>query len=269
MMRIASVGHAVFATTILVLGIMGVIKGAPIWEPVPKAVPGREVLVYLSGFVFVAVGAGLLWKPTAAAAARVLLAYLLFWLLVVRVPGLFRSLSVDVYWSVARDTVMVAAAWVLYIWFAGDWDRRRLGSVTGDTGLRIARVLYGLAMIPFGLAQFQYVQRTASLIPSWLPGHVFWTYVTGWCFVAAGLAMIVGLYGRLAAALSGLQMGLFLLLVWVPAMVAGSMNTFEWGEALTTWVLTAAAWVVADSYRGGPWLAAAGSAVRTAAYSAR
>jgi hypothetical protein len=79
--------------------------------------------------------------------------------------------------------------------------------------------------------------------------------LTGGAFIAAGVAVLVGVCARLAGALSALQMSMFLLLVWVPTVAAGSVNSFQRGEAIVTCALTAAAWVVADSYRGIPWLA--------------
>lgn len=245
------VAHVVFAATMIVLGVLGLIEGryAVVWQAVPKGVPGRQALLDLCAVITIAGGAGLLWRRTAAAAARLLFAYFLFWFLAVRVPGLFHSFGVDVYWAASRDAVMVVAAWLLYSSLAEAWDRHRLPVIVSDRGARMATMLYGAAIIPFGIAHFQFLPRTAGLIPAWLPAHVALAYFTGACLIVAGAAIIVGVWARLAVALSALEMGSFLLLVWVPALAARPLNAFEWGEVVTTVALTAAAWVVADSYR--------------------
>jgi uncharacterized membrane protein len=257
-MRIARLSHGIFAATLITLGIMGLVKGDfdPTWPPVAKGVPAREVLAYLCSLVYLLCGAGLLWRRTAAVASRLLLVYLLGWLLLVTVPQIFfLHPTLLAAFGFCQTAVIVASAWVLYVSFAGDRDGQRRGFTTGDKGLRIARALYGVALIPFGLAHFFYLKETVVLVPGWLPSPVAWAYFTGGAFIVAGLAVLSGVYARLAAALSALQLGTFLLLVWVPRVAAGSVNAFQWGEFVVTVALTASAWVVADSYRGMPWLA--------------
>jgi uncharacterized membrane protein len=273
-MRIASVGHAVFAATMIALGILGLINSnfAAVWQPVPKGVPAREVLAYLCVFLSLACGLGLLWQRTAATAARVLLVYLLLWSLLVSMPAIFRAhAAIGSWYSCAETAVMVAAAWVLYAWFTADrftadrhaaeghaaeGDTQRFRFATGGNGVRIARMLYGLALIYFGVGHFVYLKETVADVPAWLPWHLAWAYFTGCAFIAAGLAVLGGVYARLAAALAALQIGLFVLMVWIPIIAAaGPKSAFQWSETVISAALVAGAWVVADSYRGTPWLA--------------
>ena len=107
MRRIGSLGHAVFALTMISLGILGLIQGGftPIWLPVPKGVPAREVLAYLCAFISLVSGIGLFWQRTAAVAARVLLGFLLAWLLLLDVPQLFLHPGMELTWAACKTVV--------------------------------------------------------------------------------------------------------------------------------------------------------------------
>lgn len=257
-MRIVSIGHALLAATLIGLGIFGLIKGAftEPWDSAPDWLPAHHALASLAAAITLASGLGLVWRRTAALAARVLLAWLLLWTLVVKGYYIVLTpLSEGPYQSCGESLVLVAGTWVLYAWFAGAWDRRGLALATGDDGVRIARVLYGLALIAFGLSHFVYLENTAPLVPAWMHGPVSWSYLTGGAYLAAGVAVLTGVWARLAAVLSVLQMGLITLLVWVPLALAGRLTAFQWNEFPLSWALTAAACVVAESYGSLPWLA--------------
>ena len=250
--RIVSPGHLAFTVTLIALGIMGFVtrEFSQMWQPVPKWVPGRTALVFLCALISLGTGIGMALRRSALVASRVLLVALLTWLVALRLPNLFYEHPVVlVGWTFGSTAVMVAAAWVLYIWFAHERDSAHRGILGDATGLRIARTLYGLSMIPFGLAHFMYLDATTVLIPDWLPAHVGLAYFTGAAFIAAGLAVCVGVLAYPAAALSAVQMGLFTLIVWVPRMLTGNVTDFQRGEFVSSCALTAAAWVVAESYR--------------------
>lgn len=245
------------------LGALGLSKGdfVQIWQPAPKWVPAREALAYLCALISLASGIGLLWQRTAAVAARLIFVSLTIWLLVMRLPNLFYETPlVLVAWSFGATAVMLAAAWVLHVRLPGERDAgrptaSRVGILADTQGVRIARALFGMSLVPFGLAHFMYLDATTVLIPDWLPGHVALAYITGGAFIAAGLAVALGVFARLGAVLVTLQIGLFSVIVWMPRVWTGNLTSFQRGEVVATWVLMAGAWVVAESYRGVSWLA--------------
>ena len=255
-MRIASWGHAAFAAVLIALGLQGLITGqlTALWQPIPKWAQAGSGLGYFCGFISLSSGAGLLFRRTAAPAARTLLGVLLAWCAVFRLPPILHAPAALLSWyGLAEPAVMVAATWVLYAWFADDWDRKHLGFAIGERAIRGARVTYGLCLIPFGIAHFTFIQRTAGMVPGWLPAHMFWAMFFGGTFIAAGAGIVLGVLARLAASLSAFQIGLFNVLVWLPTLAAATRNPYDWVEAATSVAIMAGGWVVADSYRDVPW----------------
>jgi uncharacterized membrane protein len=215
-------------------GILGLILGdfMPIWAPVAKDMPARDVLAYACAAVSLAAGTGLLVPRVTSIAARVLVVQLVIWVLVFRGRAIIRAPGTFGAWDGCAETVVIVA-----------------GALVLAGRARIARVLYGVALIPFGLAHFIYPDETAALVPSWLPLHTAWAYLTGGTFLLAAAAVLSGVQARLAAALSTAQMGLFTVIVWIPIVAGGARSEFVLQELGISTALTAAAWVVADSYR--------------------
>src|SRR5947207_7375802 len=108
--HIASFGHAVFAATMIALGIMGLIKGGfvQIWTGVPKGMPARAALAYLCAVISLGSGIGLLWRRATAVASRVLLTTLVLWMLLFRVPLIVRApTSSGMWWACGEIAVMM------------------------------------------------------------------------------------------------------------------------------------------------------------------
>jgi len=161
-----------------------------------------------------------------------LAAAFLLWILAFKLPVILGAPGSMESWEGTAETVVIASAAVI---LAG---RGAIG-----------RALYGAAMMVFGLAHFAYLKETAGLVPNWLPEPEMWAGVTGGAYIAAGLAMLGGVQARLAAILSAAQMGGFTALVWVPIIAAsGPKTAFQWRETVLSWALTAAGWVIAESY---------------------
>lgn len=259
-MRVTALSRMFFAATIIAVGALNLILIYGYTSLVRQAMPHWVLWqgvwtawIYGSGVVMLASGAGLFLTSTAAVAIRVLLVYLLLSLLFLKVPILVKATWVIGSWeNFAEGATLVSGAWVIFASLTGQGHSPWLRFAVGDSGIRMARALFAIALFLFGLSHFGYLKYTASLVPAWLPWHLGWTCLTGAAYMAACLGILFRICPRLAAALTAIMMGLFQLLIWIPKVIA-MPNLGNWSELLVGCAFAASAWVVTDSYRDVPW----------------
>jgi uncharacterized membrane protein len=249
MTRIEQPALALFAVGMIGLGILALVYGdfALVWQPVAPWVPGRTFLAYGSGLIMLLGGAGLLLTATAAWAVRMLFPYLIVWLLL-KVPALLVAPQMEAVWlGFGELAVLLAGGWILFAKLAGLREGSALALLTGDHGIRMARMLFAVSLIPIGLSHLVYVKQTAEFVPAWLPFRVGWAYLTGAGQMACGFGVLFSVFPRMAAWTEAGMLSLFTLLVWAPAILAAPKTRLPWTAFFISWAIASAAWVVAQN----------------------
>jgi len=246
-----------FAFGIMAMGALSVVSGdfAYNWQPVP-AFPGRAILAVLCGLFMIGCSAALLVRSTTAIAARLMLPFLLAWL-ALKVPALFVAPQIEGVWlNFGEIGTVFAGGMVLFAQLSGLEGRALFAPLTGRRGVRAAQIMFGLSVIPIGLAHIVYSAITAGMVPSWLPFHLGLAYFTGIAQMACGAAILLGVVPRLAALGEAAMCALFAFLVWGPdtwfAAVPKFPNMpdahrFPLTAFLITWIVGSAALLIASS----------------------
>jgi uncharacterized membrane protein len=238
-----------FAIGMIGLGILALIYGdfALVWQPVAPWVFGRTALAYASGLIMLLGGVGLLFTATVTWSVRILFPYLILWQLL-KVPALVVAPKIEGVWLGFGETgILLAGGWTLFAVLAQIREGSFLSFASGERGVRIARILFAVSVLPIGLAHIVYVKETAALVPAWLHFQIFWAYLTGVGQIACGLGVLFSIYPRLAAMTQAAMISLFALLVWGPAVLAAPRARFPWTAFLISWAIAAGAWVVASN----------------------
>jgi hypothetical protein len=112
---------------------------------------------------------------------------------------------------------------------------------------RLARIGLGVCAISFTLGQALLLRETAQLVPKWIPpNQMFWAIFTTIAFAVAALGILINRQAGLALRLMTFMLALFGLLVWVPHLIDYPKAHFNWSECVLTFLVTGAAWTVAD-----------------------
>jgi uncharacterized membrane protein YphA (DoxX/SURF4 family) len=243
-----NLGIYIYAAAAMFLGLVGLVSGdfAVGWQHVGPSVPLRELLAYATALIEVAAGIALVVPGTTRMGAVTLtIVYTAFTLLWVpkALMDIFKP-DFDAMGNVFEEFSMVAAGLVLCAILSAS------GSAMSGRERLFAR-MFGLCPVSFGIVHiFDTMPGIAASVPKWLPpGPLFWAYATTICFFLAAAAILTGIAAPLAARLLTVEIVGFQLLVWIPKLVTGPHQHFNWAGNGINLAIAASAWVVADSMR--------------------
>ena len=241
----AAIGWRVYGLGIVALAAIGLAIGDFLpGQPAPKSLPDRVVLAAVANGFLLLAGLAVGWHRLTARAAAAIAAYYAV-IVVVLMNGrvVLAHLGTFGAYSGAAEQLAIAAGGLIVYATSG-----KLTAVDADRLVRIGQVAFGLCAILFGIAHFVYMDLTVPLVPKWLPPNVrFWAVATGVFNIAAGLAIVSGVWSRSASVLLTIMFATFAVLVHLPMLLATTADHSIWGENALNLALTGVAWAVADS----------------------
>lgn len=215
-----------FSIGLVGMGTLAMVYGdfAMVWQPVAPWLPGRTALAYCSGALMVLCAVGLLFRRTSVWAARILFPYLIVWQLL-KLPAIIVAPKIEgVYLGFGEIAVLLAGGWTLFAQLGDVSMPGWLRWAVGEKGVRIARYYFACWIIPVGLSHWIYLQPSVDLVPRWLPDQAFWAHLTGAGQIASGLGVLFGVLPSVAAWAEAVQIWLYTLLIWLPAILLSNRN---------------------------------------------
>jgi uncharacterized membrane protein len=242
------------ALTLFVIGLLGLgvlalhyRDFALVWQPVPVWVPAHAAVA--TGVLMLALAIGLLIPPARPWSARILFLYLVLWASL-KLPDAVKMPGTEASWlGLGELTLLLSGGWTLLASLGQVAEGSPLGFLAGDRGLRAARYLFAVSIIPIGLSHLVYLSVTAGYVPHWLPFRKGWAILTGAGQIASGLGVLFNTLPGIAAYAEAAQIMIYTFLVWGAALLAANTR-LNLTAFFISWIFGAAAWAVAQNIPG-------------------
>jgi hypothetical protein len=228
MKKLTVTGPYLYATAIAAFGVIQLVTQNFLTGmlPVPAGLPGRLLWVDLSSFLWLMAAAGIfLWvRPPWAAGLAGVVFFAFFFIL--HLPKLLGNIYDPNEWTAAFETIMLGSGGFIIAANFGFPQRQwnKWAGIAAIAGL----YLFALSLLVFAVLHIKYNEYIQTLIPGWMPAHVFLSYVVIAAFLLSAFSFLTHLKLQMAAIWLGVMYLLWVLTLHGPRAI-GKLNVEpEW-----------------------------------------
>ena len=251
--KILPFGRLFYAIPMAVFGTEHLVDAPDIAQLVPSWMPAHLFWTYLVGVALISAALSIIFKRCPRLAATLLGIMLSLFVAMIPIPAIVAQPRERLFWVLAlRDLSFAGGAFA----FAG--SQMQLRRTNGSHWLvTLGRFIIGTAAVVFGVEQFLHPTLVPGVplnrvTPAWIPGHIFWTYLSGAVLVATGACILINVKARLAATYLGIMILLLMLFIYLPILIAEPLSIANGlNYFFDTLVFGGAALVLADAIGEG------------------
>lgn len=203
----------------------------PVLLPVPaEATQNLTFLVYLTGLALVLGGLYIAFGKNVKTVALLLGSALLLFFVFGHLPNRFtHNPGMLGAWTDALKLLALSGgAFMVAGQFPGSTSSGLLNAL--DKITPYGKYFFGILLVVFGIDHFLYFDFVKTLVPGWIPGAEFWTYLTGIALIGAGLSILIHFRPQQVGLLLAGMLLIWLLVLHIPRALAAPAtdNGNEW-----------------------------------------
>jgi uncharacterized membrane protein YphA (DoxX/SURF4 family) len=237
MTNFTNIGRIFYGAAIVGIGFPAIYFNASpyiLFPPLKLLTPGPAILHYIFGAMFILVGACIVFEKKTRPVSFLFGCVLLLIFCFLFIPYEFMvspNYSQLAEWENAeKELDLAGGAFIIAACFSEKnenplkrfWEKL----------MRFGSILFSIPIISYGILHFQFAKDVSTMVPSWIPYHLFWTYLAGIGLLGSGVAIILKIKTRLIATLLGSIILIWFITIHIPGVITSSFA--ELGDQITS-----------------------------------
>ncbi|HEY2584090.1 MAG TPA: hypothetical protein VGI43_19940 [Mucilaginibacter sp.] len=196
-----------------------------ILPPWPASFPGHAFFLYFLSAILIIGGLAIVFDKKARMVSLILGGVFLLLIVFCQLPYEIladpNNKNLGSWTAAMKELVFAGGAFVVAGSFPEEekYSKKEFLMSLLEKFIPLGSIFFCATIICFGIDHFLYAEGISTLVPNWIPGHVFWTYFAGAALVSSGIAIIWRIQLKISAFLLALMIFLWLIILHIPRAI--------------------------------------------------